>query len=87
MLPPPAAEHARGSIWGLVLTVGLLLSFMAIGVGRVVKPDWFMKHEGVPKGGELLTEWNRLGAQFFGILLAAGTGYGLYIILADYFSR
>lgn len=44
--------------------VGLmLLAFAGIGIAHILKPDYFMKRFGVRKGGELLTEWNRLGLQ------------------------
>jgi hypothetical protein len=71
----------------LTLAVSILLVFAAIGVVHVVRPDWFIKRSGVRKGGEMLTEWNRLQFQIIGAIFAAFAGYGLYTVLSDYFSH
>ena len=77
----------ESSLWKLVLTVGLLLFFGGVGVAHVLRPDWFIKRSGVRKGGEMLSEWNRLQFQMVGAILAAGAGYGLYTLLTGYLSR
>ena len=75
------------SWWKLILLASVLALFSGIGVAQVLKPDWFIKRSGARKGGELLTEWNRLGFQFVGIVVAAAAAYGLYSLLSDYFSH
>jgi hypothetical protein len=66
---------------GLLILV--LLVFAGIGVAHIIKPDWFVNRSGVRKGGELLTEWNRLGFQIAGAIFAAFALYGLYVLLRD----
>lgn len=75
------------SSWRLILGVSILTSFAAIGIGCVIKPDWGIKHFGQSwrKGGDLLTEWNRLGISFVGLALGGFGIYGLYIILRECF--
>ena len=63
------------------LLVLVLLAFAGIGVAHIIKPDWFANRSGVRKGGELLSEWNRLGFQIAGVIFAAFAIYGLYILL------
>jgi hypothetical protein len=64
-----------------VLAVLLLLIFAGIGVAHVFKPDWFVKRSGVRKGGDLLTEYNRMGFQIAGAIFAAGAIWVLYSLL------
>ncbi len=53
--------------------VTLILLFLAgIAIGHIVKPEYFIKRSGVRKGGEMLTDLNRLGFQFFGLALLVG---------------
>ena len=47
-------------LWKEVLGATFLILFAAVGVAHVINPDWFTKHSGIRKGGEMLTEWNRL---------------------------
>ena len=62
-------------------TVALMLvAFAGIGIGHIFKPDYFMKRSGVRKGGELLTEWNRLGFQIAGAIFAGFAIYLLYVL-------
>jgi hypothetical protein len=77
----------RDSLWKVMLAVVCLLLFAAIGVAHVVKPDYFLKRSGMRRGGEMLTEWNRLQFQIAGAIFAAMSVYGLYVLLSDYFSR
>lgn len=77
----------ENSLWALILLISLLVFFVVIGLAHVVNPDWFIRRSGVRKGGEMLTEWNRLGLQIAGVIFATVAGYGLYTLLADYFSR
>jgi hypothetical protein len=61
-----------------------LLFFAAVGIAHVINPDWFIKRSGVRKGGELLTEWNRLYFELGGI---AFTAFALYILYRILFSN
>jgi len=63
------------------LLVLVLLVFAGVGVAHIIKPDWFVNRSGVRKGGELLTEWNRLGFQIAGGVFAAFAIYALYVLL------
>ena len=65
---------------GLVVVVALL-GFLGIGLGHVLKPDWFMKRSGIRRGGEMLTEYNRVGFQIVGLIFAALAAYLLYSFL------
>ena len=60
------------------VVVILLLSFFGVGVAHIVKPDWFTKRSGIRKGGELLSEWNRVQFQIVGAIFAAFAAYLLY---------
>ena len=62
-----------------VIVVLTLLAFAGIGVAHIFKPDYFMKRSGARRGGELLTEWNRLGFQIVGAVFAAFAIYLLYV--------
>jgi len=75
------------NVWMLILLIGLLLLLAAIGIAYVVKPDYFVRRSGVRRGGEMLSEWNRLQFQIGGAIFAAAAGYGLYTLLADYLSH
>ncbi len=77
----------QDSTWKLALAVVFLLFFAAVGLAHVLNPDWFIKRSGLRKGGEMLTEWNRLGFRFAGAIFACGAVYVLYSLLRDYFSN
>jgi hypothetical protein len=64
---------------GLVVVL-MLVAFAGIGIAHVFKPDYFIKRSGVRKGGEMLTEWNRVGFQIAGAIFAAVAIYMLYSI-------
>jgi hypothetical protein len=68
------------SLWKEMLAAVVLVLFVAIGLAHVVYPEWFVGRSSVRKGGEMLTEWNRLGFQFAGVVFAAFAIYGLYIL-------
>jgi hypothetical protein len=71
------------SIWTLILAVAILLVFAAIGIGCIINPDRGIKHFGqsLRRGGELLTEWNRIGIQFAGLAFGGFAVYLLYVLL------
>lgn len=56
----------------------MLVTFACIGIAQIVNPGWFINRSGVRKGGELLTEWNRLQFQFAGAIFGALALYLLY---------
>jgi hypothetical protein len=80
-----SAQH--DSPWKLVLLVLVLAFFACVGIAHIVKPDWFVKRSGVPKGGEMLTEWNRLQFRLGGAVFAAFAVYLLFLLARDYFAR
>jgi hypothetical protein len=77
----------NNSAWKLMIGVVVLVFFAAVGVAHVVTPDWFIRRSGVRKGGEMLTDLNRLGFQFVGAVLACGSVYVLYVLLRDCLSK
>ena len=68
------------SLWKSATLVLILLVFFCVGIAHIIKPDWFMKRSGVRKGGELLTDWNRLQFQIVGAIFAAIAVYLLYVL-------
>jgi hypothetical protein len=69
----------KQALLGLVVVL-MLVAFAGVGIAHIFKPDYFMKRSGVRKGGEMLTEWNRLGVQIAGAIFAAAAIYMLYSI-------
>lgn len=67
--------------------VVIFLVVAAFCVAHIVKPDWFIKRCGVRKGGEMLTEWNRLGFQIVGAAVTGFVLYVLYTVLAGYLAH
>jgi hypothetical protein len=60
------------------VVVLMLLTFASIGIAHIFKPDYFLKRSGLRRGGELLTEWNRVGFQIVGAIFAAFAIFLLY---------
>ena len=58
----------------------ILVTFAGVGIAHIFKPDYFVKRSGVRKGGDLLTEWNRIGFQIAGAIFAAFAIYLLYVL-------
>lgn len=46
------ASHGN-DLFKFILTLVVFVVFLGIGIGHVVKPDWFMKRSGVRRGGEM----------------------------------
>ncbi len=61
------------------IVVLMLLAFAGIGIAHIFRPDYFIQRSGVRRGGELLTEWNRLGFQIAGAIFAGFAIYLLYV--------
>ena len=70
-----------GDLLKMVLLTVFFVSFAAIGVAHIVNPDWFIRRSGVRKGGDLLTEWNRLQFRMGGVAFTAFGVYMLYVLL------
>ena len=75
------------SVWKLCLGVLVLLFFMGIGIGHMLYPDYFMKRTALRRGGEMLTDWNRTGCQFVGLMVTVFSGWVLYQLAHDLLSR
>jgi hypothetical protein len=58
------------SAWKLIFGLVVALFFFCMGVAHVIVPDYFIKRSAIRKGGELLTESNRIGFQIVGIVVA-----------------
>ena len=74
-------EVRVNDFWRLTLLIVLLLFFACLGVAHIVNPDWFIRRSGVRKGGELLSEWNRIQFRLLGAILTVFALYGLYSLL------
>jgi hypothetical protein len=67
------------SIPAAVVVLLFLLLFAGVGVAHVLYPDRFIRRNyGVRKGGEMLTEWNRLGFRIAGAIFALFALWLLY---------
>jgi hypothetical protein len=75
------------SVWKLTIGTLALVFFFGVGVAHVIAPDYFIKRSGVRKGGELLTEFNRIGFQIVGILVALFAGGIFYEVAKDLFRK
>jgi len=80
-----SAQH--DSPWKLVLLAVFLAFFACVGIAHIINPEWFVKRSGVRKGGEMLTEWNRLNFRLAGAVFAAFAVYSLFLLARDYFAR
>jgi hypothetical membrane protein len=69
------------SLLKVVLLLGVLLAFAAIGIASALNPEWGMRHFGrsLLGGGELRKEWNRMQMSVCGLIFA---GVALYLIYA-----
>ena len=62
--------------WRTITAVAVMLFLTGLGIVQVIKPNRFMNSY-LRRGGELLTDWNRMGVQIAGAILA---GASLWII-------
>jgi hypothetical protein len=62
--------------------VPVLALFFCIGTAHVIYPDRFIGRPGDRKGGEMLIEFNRIGFQIVGIIVAVFAGCLLYMLVA-----
>ena len=65
----------RHSLWKEIVGGAVLIFFAAYGIAHVLYPDRFMKPS--HRGGEMLTEWNRIGIQIAGAIFA---GFAIYVL-------
>ena len=79
----PLQENAMNSPWKTAAAAVLLLIFVCVGCAHIVMPDWFIKRSGLRKGGDLLTEWNRIGFRVAGAIFAGLAVYLLYVLFHD----
>jgi hypothetical protein len=75
------------NIWKLSLGAVLLVFFFCLGIAHVIYPDRFIERSAMRKGGEMLTEFNRIGFQIVGIIVAVFAGYLLYLLAGDAFAK
>lgn len=62
----------------LVTLVLALVFIFGMGIAHIVNPDYFIKRSGVPKGGEMPTDWNRTSFRALGAVLVGGILYFVY---------
>lgn len=79
--------HNGESVWKLSLGSVFLAIFFCIGIAHVIFSDRFIERSGVHKGGEILTEFNRIGFQIVGIIVAVFASCLLYLLLGDIFAK
>jgi len=82
MIVPPGE-----SLWKISLGAIILIVFFCIGIAHVIDPDRFIRSSGVRKGGEMLTDLNRIGFRVAGLVFAAFAGCLLYILASDVFGK
>jgi hypothetical protein len=71
---------------GLPVIILVLLIFMGFGIDAVIHPKRHMNAY-LRRGGEMLQDLNQTGVQIFGVILASGSGWVLYSVLRDVWSR
>ena len=63
--------HLNGdNPWKLGFGFLVLLFFLGMGVAHVLRPDYFLERSAIRKGGEMVTDFNRMGIQLVGLLVA-----------------
>lgn len=77
----------ENSAWKEALLVAVLVVFVCVGITAVVNPDSFIRRSGLPRGGEMLTEWNRFGCRLSGAAFAGAAMYMLYAFLRDVLAK
>ena len=71
----------------LTLGVAIAALFFCLGIAHVIFPDRFIKRSSIRKGGEMLTDFNRIGFQIAGIVIAAFGGFMLYVLVGAIFAK
>ncbi len=56
--------------WKLGLGFLVLALFFGLGLAHVLRPGYFYRRSGIRKGGEMLTEFNLIGGQLAGLVVA-----------------
>jgi hypothetical protein len=79
--------HNGENVWKLSLGAVFSAFFFCIGIAHVISPDRFIRRSGVSKGGEMLTEFNQIGFQIVGIIIAVFAGCLLYLLLGDILAK
>jgi hypothetical protein len=70
-----------GEALGKTVVVIFLVLFGATGISAILDPDRFIRHSGVPKGGDMLRTWNRDGMRLAGAVFVVVALYMLYELL------
>lgn len=71
----------------VLIGIAVLAFFFCVGVAHLFRPDRFLRRSGVRKGGEMLTEFNRIGFRLCGAAFAAFSGYLLYVLVRDLLAK
>jgi hypothetical protein len=74
------------SSWKHVLGVAIVVFFFCVSIGHLIKPDYFLRRSGVRKGGEMLSDFKRMGFRFVGLIGAVFTGFLLFEFIEDSFA-
>ena len=66
-----AMLHLHGeNAWKIGLGFLVLALFFGVGLAHVFRPGYFYRRSGIRKGGEMLTEFNLIGVQMVGLVVA-----------------
>jgi hypothetical protein len=87
----PVMCGAHGSLTlreavGVPIAVLCLMVFLGMGIDAILHPRRYM-HGVLRSGGDLLREWNELGMQAFGLVLAGAAGWMLYALVRSVWNR
>ena len=74
------------SVWKLLIGAVALVFFFCVGIAHVFYPDRFRRFT-LRKEGELLTEFNRIGTRFVGLIFAVFAACVLYLLAKDVLVR
>ena len=81
------AFQPKESSWTHALAVVVVFFLFYVSIGHLIRPDYFLRRSGVRKGGEMLTDLNRLGFRFVGLIGAALSAFLLFELIGDFFAK
>jgi hypothetical protein len=67
------------STWKLLIGIAVFIVFVFVGIDNVVRPNI----SNLRKGGEELTQWNRLQVRIAAVVFTGFASFGLYELLRD----
>jgi hypothetical protein len=79
--------HNGENVWKLTLGLAIAAFFFCIGIAYVIFPDRFIKRSSVRKGGQMLTDFNRIGFLIAGSVIAAFGGFMIYVLVEAIFAK